>query len=174
MNITILSANDFSSNMKVWDNYLYNVNRDNGRMVFDDFHYWCKNDIYDCLEYENTFFIIAYEDSFVPANIIGVLKYGVYGYEEKHIGICYVDVRSDKKRQGVGTKLLETFNKHDFDSYVSVSFFSDECLQTNFFKTVFAVLDNHTCLWSHRGYTFPHDRNFYDIDKTTVIENPWM
>ena len=45
MNIIILSAKDFSSSMEAWDDYSYSANRDNGRMVFDGFHYWCKDDI---------------------------------------------------------------------------------------------------------------------------------
>lgn len=170
MNIALWSKKDFQTN----DGW---VKPEFSKFLYENFHYFKGQHIHDTVFNESFFFqteyffIIAYEGELCIENVVGVLKYGFY---EDHVGINYVDIRNDKKHQGIGTKLLQYFNNLHFDQRVHCSYFSDECLKTNFHKTCFKILTNHDILWDHHGYTFKNDPNFYDIDETTIIPNPWL
>ena len=165
MNIVIWSKDDLQTS----DGW---VKQELRNLPYDKFHYFKFEHIHDAVFNDSLFFqteyffVVAYEGT--PDNVVGVLKYGFY---DDHVGINYIDIRSDKKHQGIGTKILKFFNNIHFDQRV---YFSKECLETNFYKVAFKTLTNHDILWDYRGYTFKNDPNFYDIDETTVIPNPWM
>lgn len=178
----IISKKDFpiiDNQFKDHDKFYNHPSKSNGRRAYCGFHYFSYKDIYEMINgvgfWEkdlNIHLIVAFENEFSIENIVGVLKYAYY---DNHIGLSYVDVREDYQHRGIGTKLLKFFDKQDFgEEEINVSFFSDECLKKGFQEKCFGTLKNHTYLYDYRLYTIKGSNKFYDIDKATEIENPWM
>lgn len=172
MNVKYVSNKDFINNEGFvnveWLKYAEDENH-NFMETYPNFEYFSIDHIVECRSYVK--FIFIYVDKFIPQNIVGVLKYSKYF---KHIGLNYVDVRKDYKHKGIGRKLLSLFNDLSFNKDIHCSFFSNECLNKNFHKVVFQTLNKHNVLYDHRGFILKGTTKFVDIDKKTVIENPWL
>lgn len=91
---------------------------------------------FGCLEMDGIYYL-AYLDELKAENIVGVLCIGEYGYENKYIGIDYIDIKKNFQHLGIGTKLFKMLNKTNFDGKkMSCSYFSEECINKNFDKVI--------------------------------------
>lgn len=171
MKVKYITNEDFMDNGFINIEWLKYAEDENGEFAktYKGFKYFSVDNIAECRSYIH--FIMIYINEFLPQNIIGVLKYGKYS---NHIGLNYVDVREDYQHKGIGKKLLNLFNELDFNEEVHCSFFSKECLDKDFHKIVFKALNKHNVCYDHRGFILKGMTNFVDIDKKTIIENPWL
>ena len=64
---------------------------------------------------ENEF---RYVCAIYKGKIIGVIKIGLYGYQEKdHQAICYIDVMETCRRKGVASYMIKHIDRYLFDDY---------------------------------------------------------
>ena len=99
------------------------VKNSGNQSIFKGFHYFNPNHLF---ERDNIFtsedlldkpinFLVAYEnENQRPEEITGVLKFGIYncmGGLPDYWAINYVDVREDKRRQGICTSLFKKLNQ---------------------------------------------------------------
>ena len=170
MKVKYATNKDFMNNEFVNIEWFKYAEDEDGEFAktYKGFKYFSIDNIVEC--HSHIKFIMIYVDEFAPQNIVGVLKYGKYG---SHIGLNYVDVREDYKYKGIGKKLLNLFNDLSFDEDVHCSFFSEECLNKGFHKTVFEALNKHDVCYDHRGFILKGTTTFVNMDKETIIKNPW-
>lgn len=76
------------------DNNLYNV---------AGFHYLNI----DTIDYNKNFLLCKQNN-----NYLGVIKFGEYGFDDKHIGLPYIDVNKHYRNKGIATMMVKELNKH--------------------------------------------------------------
>lgn len=61
------------------------------------------------LERSNKNYLTAFNSK---DDIVGVLKYGEYGYSNKHQAVSYLDIHKGFKRNGIAKQLISELNNH--------------------------------------------------------------
>lgn len=99
---------------------------------FENFKYFSPEDLVNWHDKSN--YLVTYHNK----KIVGVIKYGVFGHEEKEYGICYIDVNNEFKRRGIAKELITELNKYlDLELKLYISKPSDEgelCKINDLFK----------------------------------------
>jgi hypothetical protein len=100
-----------------WGNQEYalkEVKRPGQSSQFKGFHYFSPYNLFE--NDRDLQFLVAHEGGVkAPGSIIGVVKLGTFsfcGSLPDYTGICYIDVREDRRQMGVATEMIKSFNEH--------------------------------------------------------------
>lgn len=98
---------------------VYNYNNSSNRgwilpitkeYCFENFYYFAPSNFGfgGFCDHPNEEFIVAFKNNI----IIGVICYGIYGYDHKYQAVSFIDVHKQYRNKGVATELIKELNNH--------------------------------------------------------------
>jgi hypothetical protein len=105
LNFRVLNSKELNSFLSIQRNPFFEIPTwsEYGNHSHAGFHYFSNS-----YSEHNNYYLIATN---LDEEIVGVIKYGLYGTPKAHLGLNYIDVRCDMRNQGVATALIKEFAK---------------------------------------------------------------
>ena len=120
MEIRKFTGFEFANYMYDFDKYKYRIYADR-EGVFEGFRYFSVSCLNATFQGEN---VIAAIDN---REVVGVLFFGEYGFQHKQQALSFIDVRKDRRREGIAKMMAkELYNHIDHNRPFYLSQLSDE------------------------------------------------